>query len=143
MAGVCGCRMSRGVRDGCVYCLRSGGGALVSSAGCGARTQRRWWTSGCRKARDIGDERAVPFLSIGAGLEIARGRVVGFQGLPGDPRQPHMGRYWHLGLFRLASIEGSPAKLRIVVPSVKKSTYFEPTTRTSLSVGLPLAPDAP
>ena len=32
-----------------------------------------------------------------------------------------------LGLFRLASMEGSPGKLNIVVPSVKKSTYFEPT----------------
>ena len=44
-----------------------------------------------------------------------------------------------LGLFRLASTEGSPGKLNIVVPSVKKSTYFEPTTCTRFSAGFPLA----
>jgi len=48
-----------------------------------------------------------------------------------------------LGLFRLASTEGSPGKLNIVVPSVKKSTYFEPTTCTSLSVGLLFTEEAP
>jgi hypothetical protein len=48
-----------------------------------------------------------------------------------------------LGLFRLASMEGSPGKLNIVVPSVKKSTYFEPTTCTSLSVGLLSTEEAP
>jgi hypothetical protein len=47
-----------------------------------------------------------------------------------------------LGLFRLASRRGSPGKLNIVVPSVKKSTYFEPTTRTSLSAGLLLTEEA-
>jgi hypothetical protein len=47
-----------------------------------------------------------------------------------------------LGLFRLASMEGSPGKLYVVVPSVKKSTYFEPTTRTSLSTGLLLTEKA-
>src|SRR4249920_3910459 len=47
-----------------------------------------------------------------------------------------------LGLFRLASMEGSPGKLNIVVPSVKKSTYFEPTTCTSLSAGLLLTEEA-
>jgi hypothetical protein len=47
------------------------------------------------------------------------------------------------GLFRLVSIEGSPGKLNIVVPSVKKSTYLEPTTRTSLSAGLLLTEEAP
>jgi hypothetical protein len=46
------------------------------------------------------------------------------------------------GLFRLASMEGSPGKLNIVVPSVKKSTYFEPTTCTSLSTGLLLTEEA-
>jgi hypothetical protein len=39
----------------------------------------------------------------------------------------------------LASIEGSPGKLNIVVPSVKKSTYFEPTTCTRFSAGFSLA----
>ena len=43
------------------------------------------------------------------------------------------------GLFRLASIRGSPGKLNSVAPSVKKSIYFEPTTCTSLSAGFPLA----
>jgi hypothetical protein len=46
------------------------------------------------------------------------------------------------GLFRLASMRGSPGKLNSVVPSVKKSTYFEPTMRTSLSVGLLLTGEA-
>jgi hypothetical protein len=46
------------------------------------------------------------------------------------------------GLFRLASMEGSPGKLSIVVPSVKKSTYFKPTTCTSLSAGLLLTEEA-
>jgi hypothetical protein len=44
-----------------------------------------------------------------------------------------------LGLFRLASTEGSPGKLKIVVQSVKKSTYFEPTTCTRFSAGFSLA----
>jgi hypothetical protein len=35
-------------------------------------------------------------------------------------------------------MEGLPGKLNIDVPSVKKSTYFEPTTRTRLSAGFPL-----
>jgi len=39
-------------------------------------------------------------------------------------------------------MEGSPGKLNIVVPSVKKSTYFEPTTCTSLSTGLLLTEEA-
>ena len=43
------------------------------------------------------------------------------------------------GLFRLASIRGSPGKLKIMVPSVKKSMYFEPTTCTRFSAGFPLA----
>jgi hypothetical protein len=47
------------------------------------------------------------------------------------------------GLFRLASIRGSPGKLKIVVPSVKKSMYFEPTTCTSLRAGLLLTEEAP
>jgi hypothetical protein len=47
------------------------------------------------------------------------------------------------GLLRLASMKGSPGKLNIVVPSVKKSTYFEPTTRTRLSAGLLLTEEAP
>jgi hypothetical protein len=42
-----------------------------------------------------------------------------------------------LGWLRLASIRGSPRKLNIVAPSVKKSTYFEPMIR--LSAGFPLA----
>jgi hypothetical protein len=41
-----------------------------------------------------------------------------------------------LGLLRLASIRGSPGKLNIVVPSVKKSTYFEPMTCTSFNAGV-------
>jgi hypothetical protein len=41
-----------------------------------------------------------------------------------------------LGLLRLASRRGSPGRLYVVAPSVKKSTYFEPTIRTSLSTGL-------
>jgi hypothetical protein len=44
-----------------------------------------------------------------------------------------------LGLFRLASMEGSPGKLNIVAPSVKKSTYFEPTTCTRFGAGFSLA----
>jgi hypothetical protein len=44
-----------------------------------------------------------------------------------------------LGLFRLASTRGSPGKLNSVVPSVKKSMYFEPTTCTRFSAGFPLA----
>jgi len=44
-----------------------------------------------------------------------------------------------LGLFRLASMEGSPGKLNIVAPSKKKSTYFEPTTCTRFSAGFSLA----
>jgi hypothetical protein len=36
-------------------------------------------------------------------------------------------------------MRGSPGKLNSVVPSVKKSMYFEPTTCTSLSAGFPLA----
>jgi hypothetical protein len=47
------------------------------------------------------------------------------------------------GLFRLASIRGSPGKLNSVVPSVKKSTYFEPMTCTSLSAGLLLTEEVP
>ena len=46
------------------------------------------------------------------------------------------------GLFRLASIRGSPEKLNSVVPSVKKSTYFEPTICTRLSAGLLLTEEA-
>jgi hypothetical protein len=33
-------------------------------------------------------------------------------------------------------MEGSPGKLNIVVPSVKKSTYFEPMTCTSFNAGV-------
>jgi hypothetical protein len=44
-----------------------------------------------------------------------------------------------LGLLRLASMRGSPGKLNIAVPSVKKSTYFEPTTCARFSAGFPLA----
>jgi hypothetical protein len=44
-----------------------------------------------------------------------------------------------LGLLRLASRRGSPGKLNVVVPSVKKSTYFEPTTCARFSAGFPLA----
>jgi hypothetical protein len=44
------------------------------------------------------------------------------------------------GLSRLASRRESPGKLKIVVPSVKKSMYFEPTTCTRFSAGFPLAP---
>ena len=47
-----------------------------------------------------------------------------------------------LGLFRLASMEGSPGKLNIVVPSVKKSTYLEPEMCTSFNAGLLLTEEA-
>jgi hypothetical protein len=47
------------------------------------------------------------------------------------------------GLFRLASTRGSPGKLNSVVPSVKISTYFEPTTCASLSGGLLFREEAP
>jgi hypothetical protein len=48
-----------------------------------------------------------------------------------------------LGLLRLASTRGSPGKLNTVLPSVKKSTYFEPTICTRLSTGLLLREEAP
>ena len=53
------------------------------------------------KARVVSDERAVRFLGIGAGLEIARGRVVGLHGLAGDPRQTRVRRYRGVGLVQI------------------------------------------
>jgi hypothetical protein len=47
-----------------------------------------------------------------------------------------------LDLFRLASTEGSPGKLNIVMPSVKKSTYLEPAICTSFNAGLFLTAEA-
>ena len=77
-------------------------------------------------------------MGIGAGLEIAGRRVIGLHGLRREPGQIPCARNWRVRLVQIGVEEGSPGKLNIVVPSVKKSTYFEPTTCTSLSAGFPL-----
>ena len=53
------------------------------------------------RARDVSDERAVRFLSISAGLEIARRRVVGFQAPARDPRQTRVRRYRRVRLVQV------------------------------------------
>ena len=45
-------------------------------------------------------------MGVGAGLEIAGGRVVGFHGLRGDPRQARMRRYRGVGLIEIGIQKG-------------------------------------
>jgi hypothetical protein len=73
--------MSGSRRHECL-CLGSGGrGARVE---CRIKQRERNRGGGRRaggSVREVGNEGAVHFLGIGAGLEITRGRVVGLHGL--------------------------------------------------------------
>ncbi len=94
--------MSGSRRHGCLYSLWS----RCRGAGVKRRIQEGKRNRGggrCArgKARGVGDERAVYLLGIGAGLEIARGRVVGFHALARDPRQTRVRRYRRVRLVQV------------------------------------------
>ena len=59
---------------------------------------------GCLSGRGLcvtDDKGTVGLLGISAGLKITRGRVVGFHGLRGDPRQARVRRYRGVGLVQV------------------------------------------